>query len=960
MFIARPAVFIALFVLIATGPAAPGQANEDASPRPTLELDLGRLVYEKQGISQIRDKVWSLQPQPGRRLVALPVYINPVIETTELSRSPLKVKAGRFIAFYIPQVNSRDATWSGIHMPKLMAAEAQAFGKMMLQRADGIVTPNQPVGQASQPLAEPKPVKGENAPLGPAPETAPRIARSIFLYPDGSIQWEAERSISGGLLNNASQANPYGFKLDPEQLNAKRPSKPQRITRQAGEDARTFAERRREAQKSDREKVDAFRTLRERVRDLPEVFREPAPPAIFLIFETTEGNGITIDGPAPLPWALSETDLQLYASLTQANPSDESSANLFESLFKKASNDAMAARTAAVGAYRSQLTRKVASGDPGYALMKTLATSNDTAARRVALLAIAQTHPPTLASVQLLQDANASLAGGVRREVQFASLDGALSLLSGADAQRVGVIVKQINDVIADPQGPDARRIVDAVLLAFSSDAGPARTRLSPESTAVLISELSFSSLTNDEWPGVIDSVVARAHENDVAAGWVGMQLLKSVDKERVRAALQRINAITDEPAGASEEGVPDIHRTRQQAIKKMLALRSAGHGLLPLLSSDDTSLRTLAWQAVGRFAIAKPLNGEPVAVEEQEGATVQLYEQVIRVALKQQKTPTTLIDFILNQTDPLLKQAGLEKMVGLLVNEDVGTEAKRAVAELVLTTEGAYNQAVFAMGLEQRVQAVAELYRARDLEPPLVIGLLRAEGMPLENWLGGQFAADTLPTTAQWVAEAGEGSAVEPKLLSVAADLDPIAAKAAGAALAQHAGGTTTEQLEFSILVDAIKPRTTENINEAWARFKEKIQSRVFKEANGAYQLVVTMYPAGARVQQSADERGELDQPASEPPTRIELGLVEFRSEKIDLSLSVEGVELSASPDRLAIRIDPLSSLRTFDATPLGPVPLEQVTSPMDLTPDESGGWAGESVLSDGRVLAVSLEPKK
>lgn len=955
---------VSLFCLLACCAPAMSLAEEVGPTEPLVDLDLECLVFEPDR-AKLADKVWQPAAQPGRRLVLLPLRVNPVKEPTELSRSPIKVRAGRFIAYQIP---APDRSAAGddrrLDINAIMTADPEALARLLAG-----VKADEP------PAAEPTEGQGEDQSV---PEGAPRLARSVTLHPDGTIEWEMDRNISGAELSAGSETNLYPLKLDPKQMRSREPERGERITRNEGEDSRAFALRKREAQKQEREKVKAYRDLREAVRALPETFREKTPAVIYAVYDTGSVDAIEIAGPAPLPWTLSDEDQSRFRSLEQAAPGNEQGDALFNALAEQVTDDAIVARVAAIGVYRSGLAAKVQADDAGYKLISKLVASKDPVARRTAMVAAARTVPPTLASAQLLQAASESIVGAARREVQFASLTKLLGLRADGDAQRAALLAEKTSRLIADPQGPGALRVIDALLASTSVAQNSNQMPLSPEAQQVLIEKVDFSEIANDQLEPVLKRVITASPEHPVASGWLGTKLLGQ-DSGMTKATLALLAAAvraepdpgTDgqsaeqaaEPDDAFEVSAPPAAVQGAVVLGGTIPIDSLEHGLVVLLEADEEEVRGLAWVALKHFDIR--LVGEAAQASE-AGALppgVGLLDQVLALAMRQANTPPSLIDFINNQSSPTIKPLASARFIGLLAQPGISAEVAEMIAGHVLSAEGRYNADLRGLDAETRTLVVMTMYAASKRVPPLTVGMLERPGDELMPWLTGQFSKGELPMDEQWVEALGN----EQRLIAYAADSVEGSARGGAAGLALWMGGNRLEQQTFAERVAAIDPRDEQAVTEAWMTYKSEIVARALKEATGTYRLTVSVYkdfqaipqqkagaPTGKKI-----AGGEDDKPV-EPAEKIDLGLLQLTGVGTSVTLSVEGVALSPSPDRLGIRIDQPASLRAFENPSLSQWPLDRLDDPIDLRPSQGGVWSGRAKLPGGAGLVVSFEPQQ
>ena len=86
-------------------------------------------------------------------------------------------------------------------------------------------------------------------------------------------------------------------------------------------------------------------------------------------------------------------------------------------------------------------------------------------------------------------------------------------------------------------------------------------------------------------------------------------------------------------------------------------------------------------------------------------------------------------------------------------------------------------------------------------------------------------------------------------------------------------------------------------------------------------------------------------------------MGLIELLVDGDQVSLSLDTVPLSlAEGERLALRIQEVSSLAGLSHPDLADLPLSQLDEPVDLLSGEAGRWAGSLELPSGQVLRITL----
>lgn len=915
-------------------PAEPKEAEEPAGPM-SIELDLNRLIFENTSTAQ-QDKVWQLTAQPGRQIAYIPFRVSNVNRLNSLSRFPISVRTGRFIGFAIPAPNKDGAQPNHLNFDQIIRADADSFGQLLFPQKEDDPSNDAPADERDEKLKE-------------VPENAPRLAREIKLHPDGTVQWAMDRSFHGATLTAASETNLYPYKLDSALLREKQPERAERLARQEGEDSRAFALRKREQQLAEREKQTAYRELRDSLRNLPEQFREPAPPVLYAVIEVPAGDSLALLGSSPFPWTLDEKNKQPFLTLAQGGASLETAdgQEAYATIGRLADAHALDARAAAIAATRGSLTGKIKTDDPGYKLLTKLLASKDETTRRIALYGVARTTPPTLASAQLLGVAAQTAMGEERKVLSFNSL-GKMFQTQSTESDNTAALIEQVNLVIADPDGPGSTRVIEQVLQSIGSRTGS--VPMDDKSLQVMIDRIDFSKVPEQDAHGVAAAVIRHAPTNPVAAGWLDHHYLRSKDAARIDVALDQLAQFDPTPEEPAEEGA------FVDSQYKTIALDSAEHGLLALLSDADAQHSAKAWAALGRFHVAVKKGDAPPAADPTQAQPVDpslaVFESVVAAALALDPTPPSLVSFLERQREQSIRQVAPQRMIGLLVAAE--GEAMRAAAASVIANPESYNQVLTGLDSTDKLRIVTMLYRAKDQEPPLMAGLI-AGGTGSSWFTNFMKEKGELPVRADWAEQFASGG--DGQLLGSASSDDTVVASAAAAALVVGAGGTVQQEQSFAQKIVLLEARTSDLVSQAWADYKKKIQAGIYENAQGTYRLSVTI---AKKAKPAVGLPGVELQPAPEadPPKRIELGLVDLRAEGTKLSLSVEAVTLSPSPDRLAIRIDKPASLRTFNKPELAKLQLDNLGQSLELLPQEEGVWSGEVLLPDGQTLGVILTP--
>ncbi|MEO0474449.1 MAG: hypothetical protein AAF085_00570 [Planctomycetota bacterium] len=933
----------------------PSEQAEDLGPM-TIDIDLDRLVFDNQR-NNFQDPVWRLQASTGKRILFLPFTVDNVHRINKLSRFPITVRTGRFIGFVIPKPELDNRGDDGQDLNRIIRAESAELQELLFAQFE------QDVLQETEANQSPDQDASE-----PTPETAPRLAREIIFNPDGTVQWSMDRSFHTGELQQAGEQNPYAYKIDAAQLREAQPPKPERLTRNEGEGSREFALRKREQQLEDREKQNEYRELRNSLRELPETFREVAPVVLYAAIEIPDSDDLSLQGSPPLPWTLEAEKKEMLTKLSSGANGliDERGVDIADDIINLIQGHPLDARAVAIATIRGGLAGQVEADDSGYKVLSKLLESKDVPTRRIALYGVATTNPPTLASAKLIGVAGEAALGEERKMLSFASL-GKLFSTQASDPENAKVLIDRVNQTIADAEGPAAPRVIEQVLDALDpnqSNQGFGRPQPAGETTATMIELLDLSGVTPEEYAGVAEAIVPRAPDSPVAAGWLDQKLLGSTNRELVNKTLSVLYEAkvvpppTEQPI--EQEGTPEpvVVEPGTTLLSGTIPMTRADHALIGLFESSDDVQQAAAWAVLGRFHIALPPaeRGDSPNITDEPTAdpTVALFDSILEKSRAREKVPASVVSFMVNQQDAKLTKMADEQLVALLADKDVQQKTTLAAIDAYIASPERFQQSMQSLESSEKQELMQAVYAAQDQEPPLITGLIADQGTTL-TWMTTYVKEnEQLPTPGAWAAMAAERG--EDDLLRSAASEDVVLCTAAAAALVVAAGGDEQQEIAFAQTVALMEARTNETVREEWSTQRNKIYAASFKRARGAYQLIAAIFPANEGTDRPEPEGADAEEPV--PDNVIDLGVVELRSEGIDLSLSVETVALSPVSGQLGIRINEASSLQSFNKPELSRIQQDDLRQPIDLLPADGGAWEGQMRLRDGRTLRVTLDP--
>lgn len=991
-------------MLMAVAPHAGAQ-----SPPEPASLDVaGLLEAAALQPGSVQDAAFTLAPQTGRKLIALPVRLGEVTEATELDKPSFTLRGGgRFLGWQVPAVDP--------NAPQAGGFAAPPFGGqgMFFDPADPYGGFDE-FGGAAMPM--PMPVNPAVTGSGnTVPEGAPRIARKITLTPQGTVQWELDRTIA-----QQGQPNPqsmFALKARPDLVVAMQPQRPGATPRPAGggfegggptpRPPGGNTEQRRAEQAAFMEQVRAFNQLREQLKLVPEQFEQPAPPRVWAVYEVgLEVNDLSFAGQAPLPWRIGLADLTTLASMATAGggrrPGQldaQTNSNVLQLSQLAGDNHALTHRLIAAVLQRSNLAAAATRGDTIYRLLSQLLTAEDVESRRITLEALGAVNPPTPAATALLQEAAA--APSMPGELKVVALRG---LMNGnfSNPQEAAATVRLIQATLNDPQGPDAGETLRQVV---------ERVGHHPEATAALAGAVNFSQLSPQKLDEVIAYLVAAAPRSPLAAAWLDRGLLGAFNQQTAARTLERIAEADTGPSPArtlatflaslvftppaeADGAAADDARLR---LIGPLPITSAQHSLLNLLNSGDAKTRELAWRALLAFSTNPPMidpnnpGFAPSPPPGQPNAAADAINRVLNAAMNQPQTPNTLAPFLARQQDPAAT-AALTRVLA-----EGGDAAAGQAATALLGSRRQIGAALMALDPAARATCGRRFYEQVAGEAMPVVHLLRHPEPGIAEWWGAQVAAGRVPQPSDWTQ-----SVAEPTLIRLAGSSDADLAAGAVAALVFAAGGdrfTVDEQIgKFAALTD----RSELGVSGAWASARQDIFTRRLGKAAGMYAVVLRVYAPGTGPQQPGmgmydpmidpygapppayvrgpggvtvpqqpdyyiyeDEFGGaypagMPQPGAvaAPPKEVVLATVELVADGTSVSFRNATVAISVPADVFAIRLNNAGELKNFQAEALEQIDLGSIAQPIDLLPQADGSWKGAGMMRDGGTAEVELRP--
>ncbi|MEM1213509.1 MAG: hypothetical protein AAGI68_14570 [Planctomycetota bacterium] len=528
-----------------------------------------------------------------------------------------------------------------------------------------------------------------------------------------------------------------------------------------------------------------------------------------------------------------------------------------------------------------------------------------------------------------------------------------------------------------------------------------------------------FEAVPTHRRAGVIEGIIEAAPSIPLAAYWLDQTLLQSDEPAWVEGTLQ---ALADTRiAAADPTGQPPEETGADQArvvVGEAIHLEDAEHGLIRALRSPELARRELAWAALGPFDIQAGSAGGPRNGSAPDPG-LSLFKRIVADAIELEPTPPAVVAFAANQTG----EEGTDALVSLMLFGDTEASRSAVVALIGSDRDITPWVAGLDAATRQRFAdgVVAAAFENADAVKQ-VTGLMRQptqgrsrRGGPAggfgTDWFCGQVSAGDVPGLDRWVdqavgrgagrsgsnpqADASPGPINAQPLLELTTTPDLVLAEAALTALTLAVGGDATDADQIRREAMALPERSTEIMAEFWRASLVRVISSRLDDAEGPYRLFLRVDPpeseqpepastapppGGNRLtgtrslaqrlteraaqSEAADGQNEdaAPPPAPEAPagTVIDLGVLPFTlTDTGQPSLGVDGLNLSAPEKYLAIRLNDVSTLKSFGRPEISQLPIGLRDDMIDLVPVEQGKWRGGLTLDDGQRLTLELVPE-
>lgn len=944
-------ICVALLGVTTAATAQPVLERQAPKPQPELGIDIEALLTSKLVLpGDLRGQVWQVSPNPGRRLVVLPLTIEPQEQETEIGIPTLKLRAGRFLAWYIVADDQQDSD----AVRKRGAAPESTFRAGDSRYAKGF----DPFSPAEAPLVRERDRMAVEKYIDsdqPRPD-GPRFTREITVLPSDEIRWELDHVIPGGEVQQGESL--YMLKLRQDRLRDLQPDRPERVTRNANESAREFLVRRRNLEAEFRAKTQQFQETRRQLGQLPETFTEPMPQHVWAVYEiSTNIQDLEFSGPNLQPWTIGASELEHLRQIAHTGRGKDQFldfATVNRLMFMMRDNHPYAHRTAALMLAYTGTTSQAQPGDVLFNMMQSIIAGPDDKARSIVLKNLASLVPPTRASVMLLSGA----ADRMDPATKLLSLRSMLQT-DTSDPAKLRDMLASTNRLLSDPNGPSPADILTEVSASIGKDTN---------ALAMATNGINLQRLPGERRDQAIAWVIRSAGENPLAANWLNHQLIGAADVELMKRTLELIASANAGPStvapvagglmdivfGKSEASAAAAAAQLDTTLTGPLPIDSTSHSLFRVLSSGNPQIRELGWQALAvfEFVQADRRAQQPTQQQQSDTSVTDRYDLLMEAALAHKQTPGTLTAFLVKQPN---EKRATESLVKVVVQGD--EQAAAQAARALLRSKRTIGRALHPLGPDQRMAFTQRVYETLRGQVPVAAGLVRdnSPNSPVAVWFGKQLAEGQVPAAGDWATIYQN----EDNLLNLAGSIDQDLARSAVAALVASAGGDQQTADELATRFANHTDRTVDGLRPIWLEAKRSIFTQRISGASGDYRLIVKVAGMANTPFPVAPGLGPSQGPAasSQQPLEVVLGVVNLVADESSVRLGVnQTLGLSVSDQRLALRVDQPNELKNFENEQIAELPLEHAQA-VELLPQPDGSWQGETQLMDMRTLQIRLE---
>jgi len=886
-------------VALTSAQLIPGMGDDADEPEAPihLEMDLmAMLTADDVLANKSADAIWTVEPTAGRRLVQIPVNVEPGDRDFRLNSGTLNMRGARFLCYRI--VDNPDRSNEGTMRSR----------------------------EIEEKLSD-----------------LPMITRELIVTPSGRIKWELDRFIPNGDVKKSTRL--YAYKVDRQLLQDKHPGPPPRFSRNRGEDERKFNIRRREALSRYRAKAEEYRELVSAVNDLPTEFESDLPDRIWAVFEVFgHTDEFAITGPEPLPWSLSYSQLELLRRTAgrQINSRSGPGENfaLPRDLLEEVSamqrlvnsRHPYSLRISAYAIALGNVPEWARTNNVVYQLLDMILKSDDAVARRVVVKELVTMVPPTSATAALLRQA----ARDMTPESQLLSLKGLLRA-DTSDPTKMQNMLNTANRILADPAGPPAGDVVLELLNSIQQQ---------PQALRALQAGVRFDALPDERKRQAITAIIEAAPNDDLAAAWLNRPLLDLTRPDLAKTTLELLATGTHagdrvrEMTGAVMTvlfGRPDPQRQTAAGpvLEGTIPVSGGSHNLFNGLQAGDLEIRDLAWRSLQHFHITSEASTESGPFQSSA------YDAVLDAALAQRPTPVAAVEFLGRQDNTGRATAAL---VYLTINAD--SRAASRAAEMLLQRDESVAGILARLSPGDREGFAQRIYQLVTGSAPYEVGLMRyrSENSPIVPWFGKEIGEGRLPRPSEW----GPAFGGEDRLLELINSTDETLALAAASAMITSSGGDPRMARRLANSLRSLEDKTLATLKDKWNEARQEILMEQMRKATGAYEMVLRQFTPGQRGPDRADRSLERE---------VSVGVVQLSMDQMSPQLAGGSIETSIPGDYLALRLRSAGQVKSLAAAKLDDWSIEEVGQ-IDLRPQDDGSWVGETNLGNRAVLQIQLTP--
>lgn len=901
---------------------------------PTVEIDLLTFLVDvgTANSNVVEEAVWVIRPKPGMVLVQMPVFIKPGETEGMLSTRALRLRGGRFLAWKLSPPKTRSTKGSELER------EIEAS----------------------------------------IPDGAPTLTTKLTVTTDGKIKWPLDRFIPNAQVAPSSKRT-YAYRLDPKLLEKENPGAPPNIRRNNNEDYQKFQARRDTAQAQYRDRAAHYRALSKQVRELPTEFTAPMPARIWAIFElNTINSDLQFLGQPPLPWQINRVDMvemRRYYTPFSKSAAPKAGVGVSETAqpLPRLAQD-MVARMSGVIAdmhpynlrvvsytlAESQLVPLAQPEDTLYKLLDKILRSDDTLSRQIIFKELIRTVPPTPATLALIK----AVSRDMDPSSQLLSLRGILKIDRESDTARMGETAAEINRLLADPKGPPAGDVAQAML-----DAAKAQ----PVLVSQLAVRVKLDNLTPERFDAASAAIIQAAPDNDLARTLLDTKLIGASETAIVERTLEILAHATDASTsaqgadaggmmnqliggffGGSSTTTAPARRVPRVKLAGPILIDSPSHSLFRALQSGQPQIRELSWRAIERFTFAEPTDKSAPAARGKTTTNPEpspLHTALLDAALAQSPTPPQVIHPLVSQKEPF---RAASSMIRLILRASDQTSITATKTLLASGAKWPLDRAMTALSFGDMSAFASRMYYNQYGNAPFVTDLLRQriESNPVAAWFGKELSTGHLPPPSAWAAQYPSRDV----LIEMSVSNDQDLARAAVAALLASVGGDDTDVPDSLDQLRKLPDQSLGNLRKQWPLIQASAVVKRVQRAAGTYQMIFRVAEVGYRPPQVS--RGQTPPPI--PMSDIDLGTIQLVAEGETIRMTNQSLKLSILKEQAVIRIDKAVELMDFKNEKLTGLRIEQMKSGILLFPQADGTWVGNFSLPGERPAQIVLRRAK